>query len=119
MGRMLDALNRSEPKPPPISPPAPPPPVSEAIPVVDAVECPAEATEEPAEEREAEANVPFIEVGGSRSAIDASPDVLAAPSPRRALVEPVNKPAAEEETMSVGMVSIWCSWTLRPGVKEI
>ncbi len=105
MGRMLDALNRTPSQPPP----APPRPVPEEIPVVDAVECPAEPEEE--------AGVPFIEVGGSRSAIDGSPEVLAAPASRPVPVEPERKPVADEECLPVGMVSIWCSWTLRPGMK--
>jgi hypothetical protein len=121
MGRMLDALNRSEAKrvPPPVPlPQVPLPAVTEAIPIVDAVECQAELIADPVDESDAGGCVSFIEVGGARSAIDGSPDVLAAPVPRSVAVAPGKKPAVEEEISSAGMVSIWCSWTLRPGVKQ-
>jgi hypothetical protein len=76
------------------------------MPIVDAVECPVDAEEEGGKEE----GIPFIEVGGPRSTIDASPEVLAAPAPGW----PV--PAkAEPEGAAPEVVSIWCSWTIRPG----
>jgi hypothetical protein len=103
MGRMLDALKRTSTNPAPV--PVSEPPVVEAMPVVEAVECP----DEP--------DVPFIEVGGPRSTLEASPEVLAVPMPQSVRQEP--KPPPEDECVPTGMVSIWCSCTLRPGVKVI
>jgi hypothetical protein len=74
-----------------------------------------------------DAVVPYIEVGGPRSAIDASPDVLAAgrslppsiaislkPSPPPIVAQPAT---AADEACPAETFSIWCSWTLRSGMK--
>ena len=69
--------------------------------------------------------VPYIEVGGPKSVIDASPDVLAAtPKPRAnpsseksSTSDAESKPAfSPEETAAT--IAIWCSWTLRGGARE-
>ena len=114
MGRMLEALNRTQARPAPAAVPLRP--VAEEMPVVEAVECPVERADP-----QDEVIAPFIEVGGPRSAIDGSPDVLAAPPPRLAPMQlhskPATDPTAADECVPAGMVSIWCSWTLRPGMK--
>jgi hypothetical protein len=109
MGKLLDALNRPQPRP---EPGRPAQPSLEQLPVALAVEC----VPEPAPPEEAP-TVPFIEVGGPRSAIDGSPEVLAVSPPSRGV--PVARTAALADGTpreAPGMVSIWCSWTLRPGV---
>lgn len=106
MGRMLDALNRTPATPEPAPAPLPHPPAVPAdLPVVDAVECPAEGSD-----LEVEPAIPFIEVGGPRSAMEASPEVLAAPAPPVRGVKPTSGASADPE-----VVSIWCSWTIRMG----
>ena len=110
MGRMLDALNRTHAAPPPAAAPSPLPDPAPDLTVVDAVECPAEEAD-----GETVPVIPFIEVGGPRSTIEASPDVLAAPGP--AAVAPAT-PDVEPDNAAPAVVSIWCSWTLRPGVKR-
>jgi hypothetical protein len=71
-----------------------------------------------------ELDVSFIEVGGPRSTIDASPDVLAAklpvPPSLKAASESAEVPASLDliEPSSCGTVSIWCSWNLRSGMNR-
>jgi len=71
-----------------------------------------------------EVQVPFIEVGGPRSLVDASADVLAAgPPPLAAASEPVKQVIRTDQEdgaplQIAGTIAIWCSWTLRKGIKR-
>jgi len=130
MGRMLDTLNQSElpHRERPALTVAAPPPIrviadddtgDEAEPIALAVPPLPAALVEPAElEPDEDESAPFIEVGGPRSQVDASPEVLAFPASRRPphLDEP--PAAADDDALALGGTSeIWCSWTLRPGMK--
>jgi hypothetical protein len=122
MGRMLEVLGAAKTRPEP----------------------PAEAAGDPAGERQAfaaaasdaagsgdsrdESAVSYIEVGGPRSVVDASPDVLAsAPaasrpagsvSPRPSVSSALATPIGDDDTAAItAPIAIWCSWTLRPGIK--
>jgi hypothetical protein len=118
MGRMLEALRRPEGQSAPADKP-----VASAVPADEPVVL---AVTEPAEKATDADNptpVPFIEVGGPRTVIDASPDVLAAKPPLAALL---GRPKMESQSEGVsdgkdlndlGMVSICCSWTLRAGMR--
>lgn len=109
MGRMLEALKQTDARPLP--------------PVQAAQPCRPEA--EPVEEEgEENATIPFIEVGGPRSELVASPDVLAALPSQAGLGPSPPQPAApcppsvpEAAITDVqGTIALWCSWTIRPGV---
>ena len=126
MGRMLDTLNKSElpHRERPVLAVAPPPPIrviadDEADDEPEAVALPTPPLLNVAEPEELEADedesAPFIEVGGPRSQVDASPEVLAFPASR---TPPAAPKAPDDEALDVGGTSeIWCSWTLRPGMK--
>lgn len=116
MGRMLEALGRSTPRPdPPVERViAMVPKTSEPVPVKG-------ADSEPVPEEQ----LPFIEVGGPRSVVDASADVLAtapatpatSPLPEVARPETTGDDQADDALMA-GTIAIWCSWTLRPGIRR-
>lgn len=130
MGRMLDTLNQADaaPRERPHLAVAAVPPIrviadddggdgdeveTIALPVPPV---PAMLVEPEEVEAEEDKSAPFIEVGGPRSQVDASPEVLAFPATRSA--PPSAKPVADDENLDVGGTSeIWCSWTLRPGMK--
>jgi hypothetical protein len=119
MGRMLETLTRAdtrkersaEPILPIAGKIAQPEPQPEAAPAPET----APAVEE---------HVPFIEVGGPRSLVDASADVLAAaPPPLAAGSQPIKHiiDTDQEEgapPQIAGTIGIWCSWTLRKGIKR-
>jgi hypothetical protein len=107
---MLDALNRTHAAPPSAVAPSPLPAPAPDLPVVDAVKCRDEEAVS-----ETDPAIPFIEVGGPRSSMEASPDVLAAPGPSPLVPA---TPEVEPDEAAPAVVSIWCSWTLRPGVKR-
>ena len=117
MGRMLEALGQSREKQ--VQPPAPANLQAQPDPSPEATRL---ATNECSEATA----VSYIEVGGPRSVIDASPDVLAAtpkprpkPSPEKAPSPPnaETKPAVTLDEIA-GTIAIWCSWTLRGGARE-
>lgn len=121
MGRMLQALNQGESKR------TPPKETAERRKVEEPEPACAEAVEpEPAELAECteDASVPFIEVGGPRHLVLASPDVI--PLPRPFQPEAVGAredkkpapPSVEDDEEPAGTVSIYCSWTLRRGLKQ-
>ena len=122
MGRMLNALNQSEGKR------TAPKETAERRKVEEPEPTRAEAVEpEPAdlEDCAEDACVPFIEVGGPRHLVHASPDVIPMPRPVQAeklgipqekQPEPPSLEDGDEEP--AGTVSIYCSWTLRRGLKQ-
>jgi hypothetical protein len=115
MGRMLEALSRpdarKERSPEPI------------IPIAGKIAEPEPAPAAETEPAAVEEQVPFIEVGGPRSLIDASADVLAAGPPTASPSEPRPQvmhtdPEDGAAPRIEGTVAIWCSWTLRKGIKR-
>jgi hypothetical protein len=112
MGRMLETLTRADTRKERSAEPILP--IAGKIAEPEPQPEPAPAPEhEPAVEEQ----IPFIEVGGPRSLVHASADVLAAaPPPSAAAPERIK----EEETASPipGTIGIWCSWTLRHGIKR-
>ena len=111
MGRMLEVLNRTTTPPEEKKEPASPSPTG--------------AEQAEADDGEDEVGVSFIEVGGPRSQINASADVLAATPARSSSAvkappipaDPEPQPQTEEGGV-IPTISIWCSWTIRPGVKR-
>jgi len=123
MGRMLQALNQSEARR------SAPRVTVECRPVVEPVPEPepvcAETVEpEPAEveECEEESSASFIEVGGPRHLVEASPDVIPLPTAHTeapaATKQPEPAAVEDDDDETVGTVSIYCSWTLRRGLKQ-
>jgi hypothetical protein len=122
MGRMLNALNQGEGKR------TPPKETAERRKVEDPEPVRAEAVEpEPADLEDCadDATVPFIEVGGPRHLVHASPDVIPLPRPGQPEVIGIPQPKQPEplavedgDEEPAGTVSIYCSWTLRRGLKQ-
>jgi hypothetical protein len=113
MGRMLEALNQTDARKEPSAKPNQP--------LVDPIIAPEPVQDLENEPTAAEEQIPFIEVGGPRSVVDASADVLAS-APTKAASEPIKMMAEahQEETTELpmeGSLRIWCSWTIRKGVK--
>src|SRR5262249_6046004 len=113
MGRMLEAFGRATPRSDP--------PVERVIPLVRKIGEPAPvkaADSEPASEEQ----LPFIEVGGPRSVVDASADVLASAqtTPPSSQVAPLETTGndQEDDALAAGTITIWCSWTIRPGIRR-
>src|SRR5262245_9237925 len=109
MGRMLEALSRATP---------PERPAERVVPMIRKIGAAAPekiADTEPA----AEEQLPFIEVGGPRSVVDASADVLAAvPAAAEAGPSEIRESDDNEGLIAPGTIAIWCSWTLRPGIRR-
>lgn len=119
MGRMLQALNHGEGRR------SAPRVTAECRPVAEPEPVCAEAVEpEPAEveESEEETTASFIEVGGPRHLVEASPDVIPLPAAHAAAPPKIKQPeppvVEDDEDETVGTVSIYCSWTLRRGLKQ-
>jgi hypothetical protein len=118
MGRMLETLTRADTRKERSAEPILPIAGKIAEPEPQPELAPAPETEPAVEEQ-----IPFIEVGGPRSRVDASADVLAAaPPPSAAASKPIKviDTNQEEEGPSqiAGTIGIWCSWTLRQGIKR-
>ena len=101
MGRMLEALRKSDRTRPQTE-------------RSDRAEAPVAARA--ATESEAEETIPFIEVGGPRNLLEASPDVLACPSSRsEPVVEPAGRPPVPSPSSAAPAsltMSLFCSWNL-------
>ena len=114
MGRMLEALGRTDARKE-----QPAKPVQS---LADPLVAPEPLQDLENEPTAAEEQIPFIEVGGPRSVVDASADVLASAPAIASAAEPIKAmKETDHEEVAVfpieGSLRIWCSWTVRKGIK--
>jgi hypothetical protein len=115
MGRMLEALSRPDARKER--------PTEPIISIASKIAEPEPAPPAESEPAAVEEQVPFIEVGGPRSLINASAEVLAARPPMASPSEPLPHVMDTDQEDGAaprigGTVAIWCSWTLRKGIKR-